>query len=708
MTSLSHGLSSLAEEVSATAINQMLLNSLYFKTIRERQANVASSHGDTFKWVLEPSSPTGFEKWLRYQSGVYWIVGKAGSGKSTLMKFIINHARTADALKAWVGSRTLATANFFFWNAGNTMQKSQEGLFRSLLFEILRQCPDLIQTVCAPKLTAFQPFTEELEFWTREELLQSLGQLKQHSGVKVRFCFFIDGLDEYDGDPEHLVEVLESLRCWPDIKLCVSSRPWNEFEDAFSQPSDLRLALEDLTREDIRIYVRDTLEENPRFRALEAKDGRSQDLVQEIVEKARGVFLWVVLVVKSLLTGLRNADRISHLQKRLRDFPGSLEKYFGHILGSVEKCYREETAKAFKFALVAAAPLSLMTYSFLDEGDHDPVATSPDRVLTTKDILMRNDDMRRRLNGRCKGLLEVINDDNSKRGESEICTPKVDFLHRTVYDFLLTKDIQAMLSQNLEAGFESRVHLCRALLAQLRCFNYNLAEAVSYEPQDLLEDLVYYARELEIDSKMPQITLLDEVSQLVLKQAKDFVSFQGEVGFLGFLVHRKLSLYIAAVLKRNPPLKVSALNQLLVSAVLPASTKYLSPAFDPQIVQLLLEHGALPNGSYRSTTVWGHLVFSLQKVGFSNEESHLMIEVVESMLLHGADPEMRVAIAKGTGLTRRATGRAADLYKAPGTKSAKAILCQVLGEEKTREVLSKAQPQARSLLSSLASWIIGP
>ena len=56
------------------------------------------------------------------------------------------------------------------------------------------------------------------------------------------------------------------------------------------------------------------------------------------------------------------------LQKRLREFPATLEKYFSHILDSIEPFYREQTAQAFKFALAATEPLSVLTYSFLDEG----------------------------------------------------------------------------------------------------------------------------------------------------------------------------------------------------------------------------------------------------------------------------------------------------------------------------------------------------
>ena len=255
LADLSRSLQCLAERIGTSATYQALLRSLWYKSMRERQANVAPAHGETFKWVLELSSPTKFAEWLHSESGIYWMMGKAGSGKSTLMKFIINDPRTIEALKAWAGSQRLATASFFFWNAGNSMQKSQEGLFRSLLYEILRQCPDLLQSVFTSKECMLQPFAEEPEPWSKDELMQSIGNLKQHSGSEVKFCFFIDGLDEYDGDPSQILEVLESFRRWPQIKLCVSSRPWNEFADAFSQPSDRRLALEDLTREDINMYV---------------------------------------------------------------------------------------------------------------------------------------------------------------------------------------------------------------------------------------------------------------------------------------------------------------------------------------------------------------------------------------------------------------------------------------------------------------------
>lgn len=708
MKGLSESLLNLAEEVETTAYDQMLLESLWFDNIRTRRENVATSHPKTFQWLLNPSSD--FENWLRSQSGIYWIRGKAGSGKSTLMKFLIDHPRTEEALKAWAERNILVTASFFFWNAGTTMQKSQIGLFKSLLYEILRQCPDLIRTVCASKAATFQPFARQLTPWTQHELRYTIEQLKHQSGsgIKARFCFFIDGLDEYDGDTDHIIEILESFRSWPHVKMCVSSRPWNEFIDAFGGTS-LYLALEDLTREDIKVYVEDTLEKNQRFRTLTSRDSRSQDLVQEIVEKARGVFLWVVLVVKSLLTGLRNADRIFDLQKRLRDFPETLETYFGHILNSVEATYREETARVFKYALEAEEPLSLLTYSFLDEENLDDVLASTASVISTKDILSRQEDMQRRLNARCKGLLEVVGERDLGRAPREIIYAlKVDFLHRTAYDFLLTKDMQNMLAEELKADFEPKTLFCKALFAQMKRLDYSATgdvfEASNRRPIDLLEDLVYYASKLEVKLSVSQTILMDEVNAFVSKRASAFDLAEDKAGYLSFLVRRQLYIYVQEVLTRKKAPAISTRTALLAAALDLRETKYVSRdslGYDTKMIGILLEHGAKPNGIIDGITVWSQFLRAINAVPRTRKKA--IVQTIELLLIHGADPWTRVVVGQERFAFREETRRVADLQRRETVdrivESAETILKRVLGEAKAREVLSKARPQQQSLAS---------
>ena len=80
-------------------------------------------------------------------SGCYWVQGKAGSGKRTLMKFIAASEKTPEALHEWTGPRQLITRSHFFWHAGTELQKNVQGLFRTLLYQIFTQRRDLISQV---------------------------------------------------------------------------------------------------------------------------------------------------------------------------------------------------------------------------------------------------------------------------------------------------------------------------------------------------------------------------------------------------------------------------------------------------------------------------------------------------------------------------------------------------------------------------------
>ena len=81
-------------EKSAQAIrkNDVVLRSLCFHTMQQRYARVHEAYAQTFDWAFEGSSATRqhvFTDWLASGSGSFWIKGKAGSGKSTFMKYLL-------------------------------------------------------------------------------------------------------------------------------------------------------------------------------------------------------------------------------------------------------------------------------------------------------------------------------------------------------------------------------------------------------------------------------------------------------------------------------------------------------------------------------------------------------------------------------------------------------------------------------------------
>jgi hypothetical protein len=138
-----------------------------------------------------------------------------------------------------------------------------------------------------------------------------------------KLAIFIDGMDEYDGKITDLLDLIQSF-LKPGVKICVSSRPWVVFEDAFKTRPSLRL--EYLTRMDMKHFVESKLSSNPGFEVLKDLDpSRATNLIDDVAEKASGVFLWTFLVTQSLLEGLSEGERLPDLQRRLSSLPTDLE-----------------------------------------------------------------------------------------------------------------------------------------------------------------------------------------------------------------------------------------------------------------------------------------------------------------------------------------------------------------------------------------------
>jgi hypothetical protein len=490
ITTLSNKLSNFATRGNDTSTSFRFLKSLRFRAMEVRHSSITEAHEKTLEWLF--SKKYNFIQWLQSTGQIFWISGKPGSGKSTLLKFLVDNARMKTALKAWAGANTLVTASFFFWIAGTDMQKSQEGLLRSLLFQILKKHPQLMPATFPAQWQSLRSShtDSELVIWSRKELLDGFERLKNNQFSSARFFFVIDGLDEYEGDHTDLLDVLDGLMSSMNVKICLSSRPWNVFEAAFGDQQMQKLYMEDFNRADIQLYVQDRLERRSEFQNFAQDHAWAKKVVEEIVEKSKGVFLWVYLVVRSLVQGLINHDRVMDLQKRLLDFPSDLDAFFRQIFTSLDPVYRIQTARTFQVALANRGPLSLLNYWFLDCEEEDPqfsLAMTP-VALPQTDVRKREDIMRKRLNARCKGLVQFETRNKVKsfaadstpleRGQSEF---EVEFLHRTVKDFLMTEDMQKMIANWLDSSFNPNLTICRTLLAELKSvspYYFSVAEDV--------------------------------------------------------------------------------------------------------------------------------------------------------------------------------------------------------------------------------------
>ena len=228
-----------------------------------------------------------FTDWLKGGEKIYWICGKAGSGKSTLMNFICGQSeRTELLLGEWSCGRDVICPKFFFWQKGReNLRKGVPGLLRSLLYQISSTRPDLTDKLRQPGDLAD---TDLIPTWSEPRLMGALIRILETED-RPNICFFLDGLDEVDGKPETLLQLLTSLRSFPRIKICVSSRPELVFENHLNRLPMLRL--EDMTQKDMKIYV------DKRLQSMTSGSSDLQGLISQIVEKAHGIFIWVRFAV---------------------------------------------------------------------------------------------------------------------------------------------------------------------------------------------------------------------------------------------------------------------------------------------------------------------------------------------------------------------------------------------------------------------------
>lgn len=510
-----------------------IMNSLYFPRITERQEQVPEAYRKTYRWILEPR-PGGtlpwdsFDSWLRdpfSESRIYWVHGKIGAGKTVLLHFLAENLDFGMHMLPWAEEAAVLKASYFFWSGGNKLQKSVTGLLRTLLLTTFEQIPEVLPKVVPLRKwqTAGSEGKHNVE-WTESELLTCLKDTVSLGGKSRRFFILLDGLDEIEGPNESrtgLLDLILDLASTGDVKICLSSRPWNIFKEAFGKCPQLKP--EHLTHSDIESYVTGQLHGNRRFQRLSEYDEISaKRLVEKIIFKAAGVFLWVRLVVRQLLQGLRDGDGMSVLNDKLDGVPEDIENYFATLLESIEPSNRAEASKIFQIALysednfVSLHSTCLLDFSFVEQRSLQFALSGFNNIqelnFTKKAaIAFRLGSTLRKLNSRCLGLLECHEDmdkssavqefhlgddlemaqerDNEEQseGKSHLLSNAaadldessalkaagwtVDFSHRSVRDFLLNPKMQSWLHQYSQGRVDVRLYMLNARIAQLVALN---------------------------------------------------------------------------------------------------------------------------------------------------------------------------------------------------------------------------------------------
>jgi hypothetical protein len=410
-----------------------LLASLRFDQIYARQTTIQDTHTTTCQWLLNKSE---YKKWLdptksNEHHGFFWIKGHPGTGKSTLMKFAVEHVGNS--------LRDKITISFFFNARGDQLEKSTTGAYRSILLQLLERLPrlqDVFDSIPYSTVQTKYPWN----LVTLQRLLKEC--IRRLDGASV-ICF-IDALDECEEQQvrdmisffESVGEIASKASSGHNFRTCFSSRHYPHI--TIKKSLELILSVQAEHNRDISNYIE-----------CELKIGHgkiAQQIRSILQEKASGIFMWVVLVVK-ILNKEHDSGRPYALKRRLHEIPASLHDLFRDIIMR-DSNDRKELALCVQWILFAARPLrpEELFFAMLSEIEPD--------ILSTLDP--------------AEYALEVTQKfiTNASKGLAEVTTSNfkvVQFIHESVKDFLLKEGLENIwpeLGSNIQGQSHERLKQC--------------------------------------------------------------------------------------------------------------------------------------------------------------------------------------------------------------------------------------------------------
>ena len=567
----------------------------------------------------------------------------------------------------------------------------------------------------------------------------------------------MDGLDEYAdayvGEHHAMIKFLDHLAQSSHVKLCVSSRPWNVFKDRYGKRDDLKFILQDLTSENMLTIAQDLLQNDERLQRLVSREPKALSLAVQIRDRAEGVFIWVFLVTRSLQSGLSDRDGIEGLERRLAKTPSDLYEYYWSIFESIDDNYKDYTLRALQIAAIAL-PMPLAAFQYipqevedhtyairqkLDVGIHatgreSQTGNSGSDLLNFFSPTASESDAEAKVNKWCRDLLEVHpNNEEWKSPHPSVLRGQVQFLHRTVKDFLLKQNMQDLFHKSSVCIPSPRKAVCRMYIA------YTKSCCGIYEPDSQVETsslevntrkVLRWAKLCETCDHSTPLDLMNELEMIRLAMQIARSSHVDSLeSMLRLAVKEDLVLYEEQipnhVVRAEPGILWDALVSGKVGYALSPQTSFANGL---EMTAKLLDKGCSPNDGFSSSnadrrSVWqawlealhridpvelptsvplprrprkpiNHAVRSkpLQPYRRLVEATHVMA----FLLKHGADPDVQVS---GEGRNEKIQARRI-LMEAFDNDDAKVDALR----KEARKVRAAALSQERGFFAGLIGW----
>ncbi|OBS25981.1 hypothetical protein FPOA_06511 [Fusarium poae] len=420
------------------SLSELCLRSLAFEGMDSRPTEIKTETAGTCQWLLEHKE---FKRWKSRDHSLLWIKGKPGSGKSTLLRYACDNITALQKHKT-----TPLVLSFFFTGRGTELQKSQEGMFRSLLCQMQSELPDALKALedAFKWRQAAAGEADEAWQWPPGSLCQYLQRSLWVALSSRPVILFIDALDE--SGEENAKIIADEFNSWVQraslghlnpLHICFTCRhyPVLVFRGA------LEICVETENERDISMFV---------DRSLSSfTETTGSNVAQYISDNAAGVFLWASLVVDKVLKLERDRIGKETIEAEVRKTPPTLDEFYGELVQRMDL----DAAELIDWICFASRPLTLTELRWAITSSR----TSHDSEVRSTHLTPCNDaGMLKDIQTLGLGLLEY-------RPDSGV----VQFYHQSVKDFFLEKGIALLRNVTGPASIAESAHH-RLLLTCLR------------------------------------------------------------------------------------------------------------------------------------------------------------------------------------------------------------------------------------------------
>jgi WD40 repeat protein len=361
-----------------------------------------------------------FEQW-RHASPevalVLWLSGNAGSGKSVLASHIINHLEGQNL-----------QCSFFFFKHSTPATSAVSNCLRSLAYQMSLSSPEVRKKLLALEADGLMLDEKNEKAIWRKIFLGGIFQVR----LSQPQYWVIDALDECTRF-QTLLSMISLLEASMGIHIFITSRKTQDIERGFSDMGrtvkNIEVRLID-TVEDIKLLITSRMDRLP-----VANHEDQQNLIEKILSKSAGSFLWAKLVLREL----EYAWSKEAVEKVLNDIPSDMNELYVRILENMSKDRASlQLAKTILTWTTCAAR---------------PLTTSELQHVLQLDINETVYDVEKSIASMCGQLVFV---DQESR---------VQIIHQTAQDFILQKDTSPDFAIRKEVGDFRLAMICLGFLS---------------------------------------------------------------------------------------------------------------------------------------------------------------------------------------------------------------------------------------------------